>query len=255
MSRSSDVQNFINEANRVTEVSQLKDLLDGIVRSMGFHYFALVHHVDIHALPSDSVQMIEYPPHWAEMMMAHDYFAEDPVAAACQKVANGFEWTNVGNIISLTTRQKDILTSAKTVGLGDGFTIPVHIPGEYAGSCSFSVQWGKEFQQEAMPALQYVGLFSFEAARRIYKTSDPGYSRTSMSATPPALTGRQLDCVVLAARGKSDWDMAQLLGISRDTVHQHLEEAKRRYGVHSRVQLIVRALFDSRLTFADLVGR
>ena len=32
-----------------------------------------------------------------------------------------------------------------------------------------------------------------------------------------------------------------------------IEEAKRRYGVATRVQLVVRTLFDSQLTFGDIV--
>jgi LuxR family quorum-sensing system transcriptional regulator CciR len=68
------------------------------------------------------------------------------------------------------------------------------------------------------------------------------------------LSPRQLDCVILAGRGKSDRDVGQLLGISGQTVHQHMEEAKRRYGVATRQQLIVRALFDSQITFADLMN-
>jgi LuxR family quorum-sensing system transcriptional regulator CciR len=36
-------------------------------------------------------------------------------------------------------------------------------------------------------------------------------------------------------------------------VHQHLEAAKRRYDVASRTQLVVRALFDSQITFADVL--
>ena len=73
---------------------------------------------------------------------------------------------------------------------------------------------------------------------------------------PPQLrlTRRQLDCVVLAGRGKSDRDVGQILGISDQTVHQHMEDAKRKYDVATRMQLVVRALFDNQLAFADLVN-
>ncbi len=70
----------------------------------------------------------------------------------------------------------------------------------------------------------------------------------------PKLTRRQIDCVVLAGRGKSDRDVAQILGISNHSVHQHMEDAKRKYEVATRMQLIVRALYDSQLAFADLVS-
>ena len=65
----------------------------------------------------------------------------------------------------------------------------------------------------------------------------------------PQLTPRQRDCVVLVAQGKSDWEIGQLLGISESTVHKHIEDAKRRFGVSTRIQLVVRSLFDARLSF------
>jgi len=70
----------------------------------------------------------------------------------------------------------------------------------------------------------------------------------------PGLTPRQRDCVVLVARGKSDWEIGRLLGISESTVHKHVEDAKRRYGVTTRIQLVVLSLFEKRLSFADIFG-
>jgi LuxR family quorum-sensing system transcriptional regulator CciR len=46
--------------------------------------------------------------------------------------------------------------------------------------------------------------------------------------------------------------VARVLGISDQTVHQHLEDAKRKYEVTTRTQLVVRALFDSQVAFVDL---
>ncbi|WP_273461893.1 response regulator transcription factor [Sandarakinorhabdus limnophila] len=70
----------------------------------------------------------------------------------------------------------------------------------------------------------------------------------------PKLTQRQLDCLVLAARGKSNWVAGQLLGLSGGTVHKYLEAAKTRYGVATRTELVVRALFDGQLSFAGVMG-
>jgi LuxR family quorum-sensing system transcriptional regulator CciR len=58
---------------------------------------------------------------------------------------------------------------------------------------------------------------------------------------------------VLVARGKSDWEIGQLLGISESTAHKHIEDAKRRFRVTTRIQLVVRSLFDARLSFSDIM--
>jgi LuxR family quorum-sensing system transcriptional regulator CciR len=46
----------------------------------------------------------------------------------------------------------------------------------------------------------------------------------------------------------------KLLGLTEGTVHKYLEAAKRRYGVSSRTELVVRALYDGHLSFADVMG-
>ena len=43
-----------------------------------------------------------------------------------------------------------------------------------------------------------------------------------------------------------------MLGISKLTAHKHVEAAKRRYGVTTRVRLVVDALFVNELSFAAI---
>ena len=246
MSRFSDVQTFAQEANRISRTSDLMTLLEGAVSSLGFDYFALIHHVEVNTAPTGAVvSLVRYPAAWAEMVYERGYYSDDPVVAACQRTAAGFLWADVPKMIGLTPRQHDILSAAAGAGMGGGYTVPIHVPGEYAGSCSFGVKTGRSLPEESLPAAQYLGCFAFETARRV--------AQAQCQEPPPRLTQRQFDCIVLAAQGKSDGDAAQLLGISPQTVHQHIEEAKRRYGVATRVQLVVRTLFDSQLTFGDIV--
>ena len=89
---------------------------------------------------------------------------------------------------------------------------------------------------------------AFDAAESLRQARPPGPPRG------PQLTPRQRDCVVLVAQGKSDWEIGQVLGISESTVHKHIEDAKRRFGVSTRVQLVVRSLFDARLSFSDVMS-
>jgi LuxR family quorum-sensing system transcriptional regulator CciR len=71
----------------------------------------------------------------------------------------------------------------------------------------------------------------------------------------PRLTDRQRDCLVWAARGKSDWEISRILGIGQETVIQHLKTARERYGVAKRTQLAVSALFDGTISFFDVLKR
>ena len=133
------------------------------------------------------------------------------------------------------------------VGIGDGYTIPANVPGEMLGSFSFAVEAGRRFPREFELACQLIGAFAFEAARRL--TDPRGLSIHHL----PILTDRQRDCVLWAARGKTDWEIAQILGVSHETVIQHLKHARERYGVQKRALLAVRALFDGLISFSDIL--
>jgi len=246
-----DVEDFVRCVRRVTETDELGALLSVAVETLGFDHCALVHHTP--RPQPDSVQYVDYPETFQAISAARNYFAEDPVLAACQSSAAAFLWSDLPRLIELSDRQREILETASSCGLGEGFTVPVNVPGDLPGSCSFAVRSGRDLPRAVLPATQYMGCFAFEAARRIRKLDQLKRARTGGAepADRPRLTDRQLDCVVLAAQGKSDGVIAQLLGISGETVHQHIETAKRRYGVASRMQLVVRALYDNMITFAD----
>jgi LuxR family quorum-sensing system transcriptional regulator CciR len=254
MSRFDDVQQFVREANRVTEFDELSRLLDGTIRGFGFDYFALVHHASVFKSREALLSLHDFPDAWLGIFRDRGYFFDDPVLVACEKSAVPFVWSDVPGLVAMTPKQREVLEAAKEAGLGGGYTIPIHLPGDGTAVCTFSTKVGRELPKASFPAAQYVGCFAFEAARRVAKFKVPVKPGLIQEVKPPQLTRRQLDCVVLAGRGKSDRDVAQILGISDQTVHQHMEEAKRRYDVATRMQLIVRVLYDNHVVFGDLLN-
>ena len=55
-----------------------------------------------------------------------------------------------------------------------------------------------------------------------------------------ALSPRELECLAWAARGKSAWDIGQILGITRRTAAFHLDNAKAKLGVRTICQAVER---------------
>jgi LuxR family quorum-sensing system transcriptional regulator CciR len=245
-----DLQDFVHHVRGVTTLPDLHELLQSTVLTFGFQYYALGHHVRV--VQGELLQIGNYPDAWMQTVHTKQYISDDPVLRACQNTAVGFRWSEVDKLIDLSSRQREILASASRAGMGEGFTVPVHIPGECTGSCSFAHRIGKPLNEAVLPAAHCVGGFAFEAARRLVRHT--GAPKRSLGIVE-FLTTRQLDCVVLVARGKSDWEAAKILGLSQDTVHQHVETAKRKYGVATRTQLVIRALFDNQLGFEEVISR
>ena len=241
------VQDFCAVAAAIGDSAALADLMAEVTRAMGFRHFALVHHVDLKSAVG-SIHMVDYPPDWVERFQARRLYASDPIHRASHRTHVGFAWSAVQSIIPLTAADRSILAEARDAGLGDGFTVPAHIPGEINGSCSFAMGPGEALDQAQLPLVQLIGSFAFEAARKLSRAGQH-------SCESPSLTERQAECVALVARGKTDWEISQILGIGQETVIQHVKDARDRYGVTRRTLLAIRALFDGQISFADVFGR
>lgn len=251
MSQFDDVQAFVQGVNRATRAGELRMLLDGVTRELGFDYFSLIQQFDVRSTPiTDVARMASYPASWREIIIARKHLVDDPVLVACQQRASGFLWSDLDKIMTMTPRQRAYMEMAAGEGLGDGFVVPIHIPGDGGGLCSFSVRGGRDMPHSSLPAAHYIAAFGYEAARRILMRNLSARERAERA--PPKLSTRQLDCMVLAAGGHTDREIADHLGINERTVHQHVEEAKRRYDVNNRTLLVVRALFDGQLSFTDI---
>lgn len=125
------------------------------------------------------------------------------------------------------------------------FVIPMHIPGIATGFLCWFLADG-EISRNSLGVGQYLAGCLFEQAYRL---------GAGVARKPGKLSRRQRDCLRLAARGKSDWVASQILGLQPDTVHKYIEQAKARYNVSTRTELVVRALYDGELHFSDLIDQ
>jgi LuxR family transcriptional regulator, quorum-sensing system regulator CciR len=246
-----DIQTFIDLSSKASSFDDLKNLLHAISLDMGFDHFALVQHVDIRR-PGKAVAvwLENYPSSWAEVFVEQALYASDPIHLASHRTNVAFAWSDVPSMIKMTAHHRRVLEAAGSEGMGDGCTVPAHVPGEANGSCSFAVKRGRELPQGILPMVQLVGSFAFQAGRQQALKTLAGNAHKDR----PKLTPRQLDCLVLVARGKSDWEIAQILGLKEDTVTEHMEEARNRYDVKRRIQLVLRAVHDGHLALTDVLS-
>lgn len=242
----SRVEVFVRDVCGLATEQELAQAIGCVTEDLGFRYFALTHHVDVRR-SQGAIRLHNYPEGWEAWFDDQGLSGADPVHRASNLTSVGFAWSRLPEMLALTRKDREVLEAARRNGIGEGFTVPAHVPGEAHGSCSFACAAGQHFRDEHLPLLQLVGSFAFEAARRMRRSNNP--------ITAVSLTDRQRECVIWAARGKSDWEISRILGISRDTVIEHLRHARERYGVGKRTLLAVHALFDGTIGFFDVFRR
>ncbi len=238
------VQQFTDNISKITNINDFEVSFYSAVRELGFSCYTIVSHID---LATDlGMTLSTYPPAWIEEVLAEKYYVNDPVLLATERSITPFFWSDLPNIIHLTRAHKRILAAARRAGVEKGMSTPIHIPGEVSASVSFATRANTEPNPAILPAAYAVAVFGFDKARRLHNPQP-------VVLAPVQLTSRQLDVISLIALGKSDWDIAQILGLSQTTVHTHVEDAKTRYGVKTRTQLVVHSIFDGHLTFRDVL--
>lgn len=238
---------FAKAIDEVKSEAELAAAIAEMSERMGFRYFALTHHVDIRRAPRPAIRLHNYPAAWVDYFDEYKLGPSDPVHRASHVTSCGFTWSEVPGMIRITTGDRDILERAQGEGIGDGFTVPAHVPGEANGSCSFATGRGEPVPAHQLMLAQLVGGFAFEGARRLWRMRD------LVRAPRAALTDRQRDCVFWVARGKSNWEISRILNVSPETVADHLKLARERYGVCKRALLAVHAIYDGSFSFVDVL--
>lgn len=223
----------------------LSHLLQMTCDEMGFSYFALLHHRSLVEESPSLVRIENYPRAWAAELIANHDPQADPVHEAACRINIAFTWDRLDQIIRLGAGQRRLLERARIQGLGCGLTIPANVPGEPSGSCSFAHLPDRLPLPAVRRCAERVGGHAFLAARRI-----AGY--TARSARPH-LSRRELDCLRLVARGKTDWEIAAILGLGHETVRFYVKRARAAYDVTSRTQLALCGLRDGWIGFEEAI--
>jgi LuxR family transcriptional regulator, quorum-sensing system regulator BjaR1 len=191
--------------------------------------FARAHSLDV----DDTREHIHYretPKGWEQIYAERGFAQTNFVTHTARRSARPFVWSDVTHANDTFARANEEMWGVlHTFGLRDGLAIPSHTP------TNVSVLSLATFDDvELSPELhKAIILSSHYVHERMRELDTPPFK-------PVHLTPRERDCLAFAAEGKSDWDIGQILGIAQSTVHAHVENAKRKLRVKTRMQAVAK---------------
>lgn len=238
-------EEFASELINVRSDTELDNALRQVSRRLGFDHFALSLEMRSTSREAPGLLLHDYPDEWARVYIAFDLAGQDPVRRACDKTVIGFAWDWIGKLVPLTRGDRQMLAVGRECGIGNGYTVPRHLPGVGRGTCTFAVKPERELPRRCFALAELVGTLALSCAL--------GLAAARSEQTVPALSDRQRECLLWVARGKTAAETGMILGISTETVIQHLKLARERYQVHCKQSLVVSALFDGLIGFADII--
>ena len=138
------------------------------------------------------------------------------------------------------------MREARRYGLRNGYTLPVGVMGEPHGCCSFVT--GRSYLPSKMRcrAAALIGAEAFREARRLH-----GYP--ARATCLPQLSRRKLECLRYLALGKTDGEIAIILGLREPTIRTYVAMLRQDFDVVSRTQLVAVALRFGVIGFEDAI--
>jgi DNA-binding CsgD family transcriptional regulator len=198
-----------------------------------FAYLILPH------VEGSSAQLISnYPSAWTTHYLTSHYERLDPVIQLALSGHDPFQWGPGLGPVELTPQQRELFQDAAFFGIRFGFTIPIHDGRGPTAAVTYASQERSSSFQRCIEhngrVLQLMALYFHAHARRRLNAG--------RNVGGVALTPREFECLQWAAHGKTAWEIAAILGISRRTASFHLDNARAKLGVHSICQAVARLM-------------
>jgi len=147
-----------------------------------------------------------------------------------QAVQSGFPafWHHTGS------RRTSAAMAGSVAGMGDGILIPLIGPGlmiSVVGAGRTESVSG-DAAAKALPIACLIALCWIRAVAQ------------TLPLDESLLTGRERECLIWAAQGKTSWETARILDVAEVTVNFHLKNVVKKLGVANRVQAVAQAVTD-----------
>ena len=219
------------------DVSEIATLFADLIAAAGFAYSVCMKVPEGGEEPTTGLLLNSLPGNWWQHYLEQGYVVHDPVIRETLENFRPFTWRDVtaDRLISLEARA--MFDDCASLGMRDGFVVPIYETSGYTGLVSISGE-RCDIDQPTRNALSLASVYLHNKLCALRRRSE---------GLMIDLTDREGECLTWAAAGKSDWEIGQILNISAKTVNYHIENAKRKLGVSTRVQAIVAAIRYGRL--------
>ncbi len=228
---------FVEKLETTEQAPDAMALFQRYADGLGFSFATCLKVPEVGEDLAACLLMCNYPPEWIAHYGEKGYVKHDPMVRELFRTYHPYTWSEVRTRREVSHAGSQVLNEASDFGFNEGFVVPIYEASGYTGLVSLAGR-NVVILEETRNALTLACIYlhsKLSTLRR--RTTDVDF----------ALTDREHECLAWAAAGKSDWEIGQILTISSKTVNYHIENAKRKFGVATRVQAIIVAMRHGKL--------
>jgi DNA-binding CsgD family transcriptional regulator len=172
-----------------------------------------------------------WPKDWFEFYLERGFMEIDPMILEARRRMTPFLWTEMVGARTFTVEGAAVIAAGKAYGWAEVMGIPIHGPSSYQGLVSVAALKPVTMNAAERAIIRSMALAVHDKA---YEAVGFGLSNRS----PILLTPREADCMRWVAAGKTDAEIAIILGIAPATTHYHIENVKKKAGTRSRSEAV-----------------
>lgn len=221
------------------QITRMRELFSAAAQEVGVEHFSyqIARCPIIGTTGVVSKTITTFPEDWQRQYIEQDYAGSDPVVAQALHNHQPFTWAELLSP-DLSQDQRQFLTDARTSGLGECLTIPIHGQGEVALLSVVPFADRKDDVHRSSHLLYLMAYYLHQKARRPLVEVSLAVSSRRRSLLSP----RETQVLEWTARGKSTCEIAAELGISDKGVEFHIEGAKRKLQASNRAHAVAKGL-------------
>lgn len=172
---------------------------------------------------------------WHEYYINNDLRNKDAVLRYVIKAKKSFTFNSIYKD-KTSLPEQGVREAAKQFGIVDGIAIPIYRGGGYFAA--FFITSEKIVNIENAQ-VEMMTLFASLLHDKIYELRHEDIFKIN---NLKHLSARERDVLIWVLEGKSNNEIAKIIGISENTVKYHIKQACSRLGLKSRIQVAVKAL-------------
>jgi LuxR family quorum-sensing system transcriptional regulator CciR len=222
----------VAEMKLATSVGILSATARSVFTELGLPSYALTRFFASDRQPDAAVIGGEFDRSWSEHYLARRYVCSSYIARELLLTSRAYSWDDVMRTRLVDANQKRIRNEARECGLRTGLFTPVAW-GD--GSYSAVVLAGRDCDLGDQLIRNSAEILSAYYGSELRRLTPLGGKRAV------ALSPRQRECLAWVRQGKSSGVIAEILGLSSETVEEHIAAARKKLGVRTRVQAAVEA--------------
>ena len=230
----------------------LEAKLQGVAENLGFASFCFVDGSTTHALEP---YHIDTDKAWSREYRRQGFVDVDPVLTKARRINVPFTWQS----IDLPEQRAQVrpgairtMEAARDYGFTEGLVVPFHHADDLGRvrsmMCSFFWRDAPDDLARVLDdtslQLHVYLIYWMQRSLELRRRAGEGYNVVSLDEARKRtyLTDRERDVMSWAARGKTANETAGILGITRQTVEEHVRSACRRLGAGNKTQGVAKAI-------------